>query len=132
MRLLLIAAIGFLGLTPLPAWAQSDAATELAQLRTELARIQQEQQSVYQQFQMLRQLRSDLVEARNPQVIANPAVYPGGEPPSFDDLARTQQEREDQIKQYDAKLKQLDARYKELEDKKKPILDRVQQLTGQQ
>lgn len=46
-----------LGLTALPVWAQSDAATELAQLRTELARIQEEQQSVYQQFQMLQRTR---------------------------------------------------------------------------
>ena len=121
-----------LSLIALPAWAQSDAAAELAQLRTELARIEQEQQSVYQRFQMLQQLRTNEVQAQNPQVITNPPVYPDGEPPSYDDMVRAQQEREDRIKDYDAKLEQLDARYKELEDAKKAIFDRVQQLTGQQ
>jgi|SRR5215813_1730027 len=121
-----------LTLIVLPAWAQSDSAAELARLRAELSRIQQEQQSVFQQFQMLQQLRSSELEAQNPQVTVNPPVYPDGEPPSYDDMVRARQEREDRIKEYEAKLKQLEARYKELEDAKKPLFDRVQKLTGQQ
>ena len=119
-----------LSLIALPAWAQSDAAAELAQLRGELVRIQQEEQSIQQQFQFVQQLRNNQIQARNSQQTTN--FYRDGEPPNYDDIVRAKAEREDRIKDYDAKLEQLDGRYKELEDAKKAIADRVQQLTGQQ
>jgi hypothetical protein len=112
-----------------PALAHADAATdaELGQLKGWLLEIQRDQLSLFQQAQMVQVLRDIDVEAMNPTVAANSAIF-DIDKQNFDELERVKQERMDRVVHYTEDLDHMRARYGELEDQKSELNARIKEL----
>jgi len=113
----------------LPAFALGDSASdaELRQLRGWVVEIQQEQLSLFQQAQMVQVLRDIDVEAMNPTVVVNSAVY-DIDKENVEELERGKAERMDRVVQYTGDLDRMRARYGELEDQKNDLNARIKDL----
>jgi hypothetical protein len=113
----------------LPALAHADAATdaELGQLKGWLLEIQQDQLSLFQQAQMIQVLRDIDVEAMNPTVVVNSAVF-DIDKQNFDELERVKEERMDRVVHYTEDLDRIRARYGELEGQKGELNVRIKEL----
>jgi hypothetical protein len=113
----------------LPALALGDSASdaELRQLQGGLIRIQQEQLSLFQQAQMVQVLRDIDVEAMNPTVVVNSAVF-DIDKENFDELERVKAERMDRVVYYTQELDRIRARYGQLEDQKNNLNARIKDL----
>lgn len=113
----------------LPALALGDSASdaELGQLQGGLIRIQQEQLSLFQQAQMVQVLRDIDVEAMNPTVVVNSAVF-DIDKENFDELERVKAERMDRVVYYTQELDRIRARYGQLEDQKNNLNARIKDL----
>ena len=112
--------------TPSAVSAQQDAAKRI---RDELALVQQEQQAVFQQFQMVRELRSELV--------APPAVQPalsgygtGESLPNYDDQVAAQRDRDQRLADYGQEMERLYARYQELDGRRRALVEELGQVGG--
>ncbi len=128
----------FLFLASIPSFAQQprpNEPDELAQLKESLRDVQAEEQSVYQNYQMLKELRLQVVQESSPPMAQHPngmGIYTP--PPNYEDVLRAQQAREESIQQYTAGLARLAARFMELERERKSLLkdiEAVQQYSGQ-
>jgi len=107
---------------PAAALAQADATKRV---RDELALVQQEQQAVFQQFQMVRELRNEM--------LAPPAAPPplSGQPlPSYDDQVAAQADREQRLAAYSQQMEQLYGRYQELEARRRALVEELGQAGG--
>jgi hypothetical protein len=113
----------------LPALALGDSASdaELRQLQGGLIWIQQEQLSLFQQAQMVQVLRDIDVEAMNPTVVVNSAVF-DIDKENFDELERVKAERMDRVVYYTQELDRIRARYGQLEDQKNNLNARIKDL----
>ena len=107
-------------------WGQVDAAKRI---RDELALVQQEQQAVFQQFQMVRELRNEL--------LAPPLTQPGlsgygmGQPPpNYEDVVAAQKYREQKLVEYSQQMEQLYARYQELDGRRQMLVEELAQAGG--
>ena len=108
---------------PGAALGEQDAAKRI---RDELALVQQEQQAVFQQFQMVRELRNELLAPPAQQ----PALsgYGMGQPlPSYEDQVAAQKERDQKLTAYGQEMEQLYARYQELDGRRKYLIDELGQ-----
>jgi hypothetical protein len=106
--------------------AQADPAKRI---RDELSLVQQEQQAVFQQFQMVRELRNELL-APPPQ---RPALSYGGVDgtvPNYDDQVAAQKDREQRIGDYSRQMEQLYARYQELDGRRQALVEELAQAGG--
>ena len=111
------------------ALADPDTSAKMSQLKAQLRSVQQEQQSAYQNYQMTKELRRDVVQEGSPPMAQHPyGMKIGTPPPNYEDVLRTQQEREEHIRQYTSDLSQLSASFMELEKKKKLLLRQIQEL----
>ncbi|BBJ00570.1 hypothetical protein FGKAn22_22620 [Ferrigenium kumadai] len=119
-------------------FAETSTQDKLNRLEAELNDVRQEQQAVYQNYQMTRDLRRLEVQEGSPPT----SQYPYGKsiygtdintpPPNYDDVVRTQMEREQRIQHYTNELKGLSARYLELEDRRRALLELIKKLKQQQ
>lgn len=107
------------------ALAVTDAQGKLNQIEAVLNGVRQEQQSVYQNYQMTKEMRLMVVQEGSQNLYVMDINTP---PPNYDDVMRTQLEREQRIQQYTDDLKRLSVRYLELEDQRKALLDQVNEL----
>lgn len=118
--------------------AATNTQDKLSRVESELNDVRQEQQAVYQNYQMTRDLRRLEVEEGSPPTSQYPYGRPiygtdlNTPPPNYDDVVRTQMERERRIQHYTDELKGLSARYLELEDRRKALLDLIKRLKQQQ
>ena len=111
------------------ALAGSNAPDELSKLEAALNSVVQEQQSVYQNYQMTKELRLIEVQEGSPPMMQHPYgmdIYTP--PPNYDDVVRTQMEREQRIQQHTSELKSLSVRYLELENQRKALLEQIKEL----
>lgn len=111
------------------ALAEADAEDKLSLLEAMLEGVRQEQQAAYQNYRMTKELRLVEVQEGTPPR----SQYPYGTdintpPPNYDELIRTQTEREQRIQQYTDDLKNLSARYLELEEQRKELLEQIGEL----
>jgi hypothetical protein len=107
---------------PVAALAQADATKRI---RDELALVQQEQQALFQQFQMVRELRNEL--------LAPPAAPPplSGQPlPRYDDQVAAQADREQRLAAYSQQMEQLYGQYQELEARRRALVEELGQVGG--
>lgn len=107
------------------ALAVTDAQGKLNQIEAVLNGVRQEQQSVYQNYQMTKELRLMVVQEGSQNLYVMDINTP---PPNYDDVVRTQLEREQRIQQYTDDLKRLSVRYLELEHQRKVLLDQIKEL----
>jgi hypothetical protein len=108
------------------AMAQADPAKRI---RDELTLVQQEQQAVFQQFQMVRELRNELLAPRPQQ----PALVYGGvenSVPNYDDQVAAQRDREQRLADYSRQMEQLYARYQELDGRRQILVEELTQAGG--
>lgn len=115
------------------AFADDEAQEKLSLLEAMLDGVRQEQQAVYQNYRMTKELRLMEVQEGTPPR----SQYPRGAdlntpPPDYDELIRTQTEREQRIQQYTDDLKDLSVRYLELEEQRKELLEQIGELKRQQ
>lgn len=114
---------------PALAQPQQNEPDELAQLKESLREVQAEEQSVYQDYQMLKELRLQVVQENSPPM----AQHPNGfglytPPPNYVDVLREQQEHEERIEQYTMELRRLAVRFLELERERKALLQDIEAL----
>ncbi len=101
--------------------------TEIRQLEKTMARVQQESQATYQQFLMTQELR------RN-EMLELPVLTPSNPSgksipiPSYEEMNRLKQEREERIESYTADLDRLYARYKALENEREALFEQIKRL----
>jgi hypothetical protein len=111
------------------ALAEPNAFVRLSQLKAELGSVQQEQQSAYQNYQMTKELRLNEVQESSPPMGQHPyGMDIDTPPPNYEDVLRTQLERENRIQEYTLDLSRLSARFMELEKQKKLILQQIHEL----
>jgi len=111
------------------ALADPNAFVRLSQLKAELASVKQEQLSAYQNYQMTKELRLNEVQESGPPMMQHPyGMDIDTPPPNYEDVLRTQLEREKRIQEYSSDLSRLSARFMELEKQKKLILQQIQEL----
>ena len=98
-------------------------------VRDELTLVQQEQQAAFQQFQMVRELRNEL--------LAPPPVQPplsgygtGQSLPNYDDQVAAQRDRDQKLADYGQEMERLYARYQELDSRRKALVEELGQATG--
>lgn len=111
-------------------WTLAEPDVRMAQLEATLSRLQQEQQSAYQQFQMVQELRRNLLQMPTPSALSNYAVM--GTDSSrlldYDENVRLQRERQERLQRYDREIEQAYARFQELARQKKSLLDQMMVL----
>ena len=88
--------------------------------------MQQEQQTVFQQFQMVRELRNELLAP--PAVPARPLS--GQPPPRYDDQVAAQADREQRLAAYSQQMEQLYGQYQELEARRRALVEELGQVGG--
>ena len=107
---------------PAATLAQADTAKHI---RDELALVQQEQQAVFQQFQMVRELRNELMAPP----VQQPAVsgYGGTAEtlPNYDDQVAAQKDREQRLADYSRQMEQLYGRYQELDVRRQALVEEL-------
>jgi hypothetical protein len=114
------------------ALAGTDAQDKLNRLEAALDGVRQEQQAAYQNYRMTRELRWMEVQEGLPPKAQHPyGTDLNTPPPDYDDVLRTQQERERRIRQYTDDLKELSARYIELEKERKALAGQIGELRRQ-
>jgi hypothetical protein len=103
------------------AWAQGDASQRI---RDELVLVQQEQQAVFQQFQMVRELRSELLAP--PPAQSPLSGYASGQGlPNYDDQVEEQRDRSQKVADYSQEMERLFARYQELDGRRKALVEEL-------
>jgi hypothetical protein len=95
-------------------------------IRDELTLVQQEQQAVFQQFQMVRELRNELLTPPPMQ----PALTTGQPPPNYDDVVAAQRDRDQRLAEYSQRMEQLYARYQELDGRRQMLVEELAQAGG--
>jgi hypothetical protein len=112
--------------TPIAAAAEPDAAKRI---RDELALMQQEQQAVFQQFQMVRELRNELLAP--PPVQPPLSGYASGQAmPNYDDQVAAQRHRDERLADYGQEMERLYARYQELDARRKALVEELGRVGG--
>ena len=119
--------IVMLALVCVPARADPATDAQVRQLEAGLDRVRLEQQAAYQNFQISQEMRR--IELLEPGVLI--AAGPPGSsiaPPNYDDMVRSQRERQERIEKYTADLRRMYARNLELEDQKRLLRDQLLEL----
>lgn len=102
---------------------------ELRELEAALDGVEREQQSVYRNYQMTKELRLIEVQEGSPPMMQHPyGMDINTPPPDYDDVVRTQMEREQRIQQHTDEMKSLSSRYLELEHRRKALLEQIRKL----
>lgn len=110
-------------------FAGTDTRDNLDKLGAALDGVRQEQQSAYQSYQMTQELRRMEVQEGSPPMMQHPyGMNISTPPPNYDEVIRTQMEREKRIQQYTSDLKNLSMRYLELENQRKALLEQIREL----
>lgn len=104
------------------ALAQTDPAKRI---RDELALVQQEQQAVFQQFQMVRELRNELMAPPLQQPALSGYGGTGEALPNYDDQVAAQKYREQRLADYSRQMEQLYARYQELDVRRQTLVEEL-------
>ena len=113
-----------------PAALAQTAATLLQQMQrveATLNRLSQEQVAVYQQFQMIQEMRRG-EERLALQRLPIYRMSPSAVAPSYDDLQRDDEARNQRMNDLQAEGDRLYGRYRELEELKRPLLDTLSAL----
>lgn len=99
-------------------------------IRDALALVQQEQQAVFQQFQMVRELRNELMAPS----VQQPAVsgYDGGGQSltNYDDQVAAQKDRDQRLADYTRQMEELYARHQELEGRRQALVEELAHASG--
>jgi hypothetical protein len=95
-------------------------------IRDELTLVQQEQQAVFQQFQMVRELRNELLTPPPTQ----PALTIGQPPPNYSDVVAAQRDRDQRLAEYSQRMEQLYARYQALDERRQALVEELAQAGG--
>ncbi|PXW88375.1 hypothetical protein C8R34_10758 [Nitrosomonas sp. Nm84] len=99
---------------------------EISQLEKNMARISQESQATYQQFLMTQELRrNEMLEPATPPPNLTGESVPI---PSYEDLMKRKQEKNDRMEQYTTDLDRLYTRYRELESEREAIFEKIKNL----
>lgn len=101
--------------------AQTDAAKHI---RDELTLVQQEQQAVFQQFQMVRELRNELL-APPPTQPALSGYATGQGIPNYEDVVAAQRYRDQKLTEYGQQMEQLYARYQALDGRRQALVEEL-------
>jgi len=110
-------------------FADSNAPDKLEQLKAQLRGVREEQQSVFQNYQMVKEQRRIEVQEGSPPMAQQPyGTSLDDPPPNYDDVLRSQLEREDRIQQYTNELGRLSARFLELENQKKALIKQIREM----
>lgn len=130
MRYLILLPLFIVSMT---VWAESSSEpvtnkdAEIRQLEKTMARISQESQATYQQFLMTQELRrNEMLES--PDTIPLNLTGKSIPIPSYEDLMRRRQEKNDRTEQYNADLDRLYTRYRELESEREAIFEKIKSL----
>lgn len=130
MRYLILLLLFIVSMT---VWAESSSEpvankdAEIRQLEKTMARISQESQATYQQFLMTQELRrNEMLES--PDTIPLSLTGKSIPIPSYEDLMRRKQEKNDRMEQYNADLDRLYTRYRELESERETIFEKIKSL----
>ncbi|WP_297324373.1 hypothetical protein [Nitrosomonas sp.] len=130
MRYLILLLLFIVSMTVLAEPLSEPVATkdaEIRQLEKTMARISQESQATYQQFLMTQELRrNEMLES--PDTIPLNLTGKSIPIPSYEDLMRRRQEKNDRMERYSADLDRLYTRYKELESEREAIFEKIKSL----
>lgn len=107
---------------PGAAAAQTDAAKRI---RDALTLVQQEQQAVFQQFQMVRELRNELLAPPLTQPALSGYGGIGQGVPNYEDVVAAQRYREQKLGEYGQQMEQLYARYQELDGQRRALVEEL-------
>ena len=100
---------------------------EIRELEKTMARVSQESQATYQQFLMIQELRrNEMLES--PDNIPLNLTGKSIPVPSYEDLLRRRQEKNERMEKYTADLDRLYTRYKELEGEREAIFEKIKSL----
>lgn len=110
-------------------WAESTETreVEIRQLEKTMARVSQESQATYQQFLVIQELRRNEMQ-ESPDVIPQNLSGKSIPIPSYDDLLRRRQEKNERMEKYAADLDRLYTRYRELEREREAIFEKIKSL----
>jgi hypothetical protein len=100
---------------------------EIRQLEITMTRVSQESQATYQQFLMIQELRRNEM-LQSPDNIPLNLTGKSIPIPSYEDLLRRRQEKNDRMEKYTADLDRLYTRYKELENEREAIFEKIRRL----
>ncbi len=100
---------------------------EIAQLEKDMARISQESQATYQQFLMTQELRRNEM-LQSPDTIPLNLTGKSIPVPSYEDLVKRRQEKNDRMEQYNTDMDRLYARYRELESEREAVFEKIKSL----
>lgn len=93
-------------------------------IRDELTLVQQEQQAVFQQFQMVRELRNELM-VPPPTQPALSGYGMGQAIPNYEDVVAAQRDRDQRLVEYSQRMEQLYARYQELDGRRQALVEEL-------